>query len=175
LVVRLSKFPNIRISCLKRIRDVAVEWNATHVVSLLDPDIQVEDIPKFREGVEHQCLFFYDEDDPPEGSDLLGHPESVLTYLHAGPLRDQSSRLIIHCHGGASRSPALCALASSFRVLGVFVTGMLRPRCSQRPSSAVVSWSRDGLLSRFAMSLRRAAALAPVGWYLMIPDRVRLI
>jgi predicted protein tyrosine phosphatase len=103
----LSKLPNFRISCLKRVRDVSVDWNATHVVSLLDPDIQVEDIPKFPDGVEHRCFFFYDEDDSPDGSEFGSHLESVLGYLHAGPLRDASNRLVVHCHAGASRSPAL--------------------------------------------------------------------
>lgn len=103
----MVELPEIRISSLKRVAEECRQWRATHVVSLLDPDIQAENLPMLSRHVNHDRFFFYDEDESSGGRQLEVRLESILTCLWKDALRQRSNRLIIHCHAGASRSPAL--------------------------------------------------------------------
>lgn len=102
---------NFRVSCLPRASAVAEEWRATHVVSLIDPELPDHLVPVIGRG-EHIVARLRDQ----ETAALTGHfPDLVVSLFEtvrpAVELPD--ARILIHCHAGVSRSTAfaLCLLA----------------------------------------------------------------
>jgi len=95
---------HFRVSCLPRAEDVAREWGATHVVSLLDPGIADEHVPLIR-SAEHVVARLRDQ----ENMGDTGHFPDLVTSLFETvrpAVEGRNARILIHCHAGISRSTA---------------------------------------------------------------------
>ncbi len=100
---------NIMISNLFNINVDSKAFNPSHIVSILDPKIKKEYIPRFSDKITLLQLFFYDEDD------LVFQQEPIEVYIKEiiNFLSDfinfdsEDKRLLVHCHAGASRSTAI--------------------------------------------------------------------
>lgn len=102
---------NFRVGCLPRAREVAEEWRATHVVSLIDPELPDHLVPVIGRG-EHIVARLRDQ----ETAAFTAHfPDVVVSLFEtvrpAVELPD--SRILVHCHAGVSRSTAFafCLMA----------------------------------------------------------------
>ncbi|MFD2342331.1 protein-tyrosine phosphatase family protein [Sinorhizobium terangae] len=94
----------VKVSCLWRAAEVAREWRASHVLSLLDPELPETDVPSIAD-VAHRVVRMRDQ----ENAGATQHfPDLVLDVFEAmRPVADdQSSRILVHCHAGVSRSTA---------------------------------------------------------------------
>ncbi len=94
----------IKVSCLWRAAEAAREWGASHVLSLLDPELPEADVPII-EGVSHRVVRLRDQ----ENAGATQHfPDLVQEVFEAmRPVAgDRSSRVLVHCHAGVSRSTA---------------------------------------------------------------------
>lgn len=94
-------------------RDIATN-NPTHVLSIMDPGINIKYIPRINNSIKHIKYFFFDEDE------LHLQKEPVEEYLNKiidliedinRKQGNEASTLMIHCHAGASRSPAIAYIA----------------------------------------------------------------
>jgi predicted protein tyrosine phosphatase len=110
-----TDLPTLRVSCLARVSGVAAEWAATHVVSLLNPGTAAEELPRFATALQHRSFFFLDAENPEDPAEFRRNIHEVLDHTLPIPAQP-GSRLIVHCHAGASRSTALCyvLLAQAF-------------------------------------------------------------
>jgi predicted protein tyrosine phosphatase len=93
-----------RVSCLPRAADVASEWRATHVVSLLDPGIAQEHVPVIR-GAEHVVARLRDQENLVSTGHFPDLVESLFETMRPA-VEDSQSRILVHCHAGISRSTA---------------------------------------------------------------------
>ncbi|WOS61669.1 dual specificity protein phosphatase family protein [Sinorhizobium fredii] len=94
----------IKVSCLWRAAEAAREWRASHVLSLLDPELPETDVPIIG-GVNHRVARLRDQ----ENAGATQHfPDLVREIFEAmRPVADdRSSRVLVHCHAGVSRSTA---------------------------------------------------------------------
>lgn len=97
----------LQISCLYRVEALAKAWPATHVISLLDPDISEQAIPKLTAHVEaHHVIRIFDQERAEATHHFDAVISGVLNTLQA-ILEGPANRLIIHCHAGVSRSTAI--------------------------------------------------------------------
>ncbi len=95
---------SIRVSCLARVEELARDWGASHVISLVDPELPDNLLPSIP-GREHIVARLRDQ----ENADETKHFPEVLIRLFetVRPLaEDRSARVLIHCHMGVSRSTA---------------------------------------------------------------------
>jgi len=99
----------LKVSCLARAATVAEQWKPTKVISLLDPCLAADKIPSFP-AASHSVFLFFDQESIPAtahlgqiGRELRSELEDVYV--------DDRSRLLIHCHAGASRSTAAALIA----------------------------------------------------------------
>ncbi|MBB1250469.1 dual specificity protein phosphatase family protein [Rhizobium sp. G21] len=93
-----------KVSCLPRATEVAREWRATHVISLLDPGIADEHVPRIS-GAEHVVARLRDQENMLE----TGHfPDLVVSLFETvRPAAERhDARILVHCHAGISRSTA---------------------------------------------------------------------
>ena len=102
----------IYVSRLAVARDVAQMLHPSHVLSLLDPDMR-ELVPRFEGSAKRFELFFYDQERADVAAvvgdatrNLIGIFRQIQHESSATPIR-----LLIHCHAGASRSPAAAYIA----------------------------------------------------------------
>ncbi|MBD9373271.1 dual specificity protein phosphatase family protein [Rhizobium sp. ARZ01] len=95
----------IRVSCLPRAAQVAQEWEATHVVSLLDPELDDCHVPVIGTAT-HHVLRVRDQEDPGATNHFPDLIASLFETLR--PIADlDDSRILVHCHAGVSRSTAM--------------------------------------------------------------------
>ncbi|WP_331371771.1 protein tyrosine phosphatase [Sinorhizobium chiapasense] len=94
----------VKVSCLLRAAEVAREWRASHVLSLLDPELPDADVPVIAD-VAHRIVRMRDQEN-------VGATRHFPDLVHDvfGAMRrvsdDRSSRILVHCHAGVSRSTA---------------------------------------------------------------------
>ena len=94
----------VRVTCLRDAAVVAGDWSATHVVSLLDPELAEEHVPRIS-GATHHIVRLRDQ----ETALATGHfPETITAFfdLVLPAVEQQDSRILVHCHAGVSRSTA---------------------------------------------------------------------
>lgn len=103
----------VRISCLPRVAAVALDWQPSHVVSLIDPDLGAASRPRFAAPVAHDVFTFFDQENPDERPAVLALCEAVVDRLQAICAAEAPARLLVHCHAGASRSTAAGYVALS--------------------------------------------------------------
>ncbi|WP_026617924.1 protein-tyrosine phosphatase family protein [Ensifer aridi] len=101
----------VKVSCLYRAAEAAREWRASHVLSLLDPELSDDDVPVIIDA-NHRVVRIRDQ----ENAVATPHfPDLVLeTFEALRPVADdRSSRILVHCHAGVSRSTAFayCLIA----------------------------------------------------------------
>jgi len=106
----------LRISSLSQALLLSEKW-ATHVVSLLDPE-HIAPIPQTSQEIQLCRQFFHDitpdELHDPSWQQLAITPvlvsrtqiEQILAFTQA---LKRGDRLLIHCHAGVSRSPAIAS------------------------------------------------------------------
>jgi predicted protein tyrosine phosphatase len=93
-----------RVSCLPRAAAVAREWRATHVVSLVDPELPDNLMPVIEAG-EHIVARLRDQ----ETLTVTEHFPSIVVSLFntvCPAVEQNGSRILVHCHAGVSRSTA---------------------------------------------------------------------
>ncbi|MBU2713097.1 dual specificity protein phosphatase family protein [Zooshikella harenae] len=97
----------LKVTCLKKAEKLAKTWSATHVISLLDPDLSQMLIPNLSGIVkEHYIIKIFDQ----ERKDVTQHFDKIINELIENVeliVSDPDHRLLIHCHAGVSRSTAL--------------------------------------------------------------------
>lgn len=99
----------LTVSCLARAATVAEQWKPTKVISLLDPGLAADKIPSFP-SASHSIFLFFDQ----ESVEATAHLRQIGRRLHSeieSVYSEQHSRLLIHCHAGASRSTAAALIA----------------------------------------------------------------
>jgi predicted protein tyrosine phosphatase len=94
----------IKVSCLRDVIVVAREWRASHVISLVDPTLSVADIPSLRMCAHHVFQFF-DHENPETTAHFDTLAGEIVSRIES-VVKAADSRLLLHCHAGASRSPA---------------------------------------------------------------------
>ena len=102
----------VKISNLFRINEDYKLFNPTHIISIIDPRIAKEHIPTFLEQINLLQLYFYDDDDlslqeEPIIDYIIKIVQFLDTYIR---LSNAKKSIMIHCHAGASRSPAILYL-----------------------------------------------------------------
>jgi predicted protein tyrosine phosphatase len=101
----------VKVSCLWRATETAREWRASHVLSLLDPELPDTDVPLIADA-NHRVVRMRDQ----ENALATQHfPDLVIeTFEALRPVADdRASRILVHCHAGVSRSTAFayCLIA----------------------------------------------------------------
>ncbi len=102
-----------RVSCLPRAADVARDWRASHVISLLDPELPDHLLPEISCS-EHVIARLRDQ----ENSEDTSHFPGIVTSLFetVRPVaEDRSARVLVHCHMGVSRSTAFAYAMIAYR------------------------------------------------------------
>lgn len=90
------------VSDLEHARTVAIDNGVTHIVSLLDPGHDVD----HGLNAEHFVMQFEDAmDAETSGAPTVKQVQIVLDWVRANT--NSQSRLLVHCHGGVSRSTAM--------------------------------------------------------------------
>jgi predicted protein tyrosine phosphatase len=94
----------VRVTCLRDAAMVTVDWQATHVVSLLDPELADEHVPSIV-GAKHHVVRLRDQENALATSHF---PDAVTAFFDVvlPAIEQQDSRLLVHCHAGVSRSTA---------------------------------------------------------------------
>lgn len=95
-----------RVTCLSKVNAVADEWNPNIVLSFLDPNISDVEQPVFSSHIIHKKYYFFDQESVAETLTLERSIIECLVTCKA--LLDNNNKILIHCHAGASRSPAMC-------------------------------------------------------------------
>lgn len=103
----------VRISCLPRVAAVALDWQPSHVVSLIDPDLAAASRPSFQAPIAHDVFTFFDQENPDQRPAFTALCETVVDRLQAICAMTDPFRLLVHCHAGASRSTAAGYIALS--------------------------------------------------------------
>lgn len=142
-----------RVSCLPRASDVADEWRATHVVSLIDPAIGPEHVPVIK-SAEHVVARLRDQ----ETAEFTTHFPDIIESLFETirpAIETPHSRILVHCHAGVSRSTAFCYAMIAHRAgrgmeneaFGAFLSIVNKPWPNRRIIEILDrSWGRDGAL-----------------------------
>jgi predicted protein tyrosine phosphatase len=99
----------VKVSALFRVHEDHAAYGPTHVVSMLDPRIEPWRVPTFPGTPSVLQLFFYDDDELELQTEPLDAClGTILAFLKEFiDLPRQDKRLLVHCHAGASRSPAV--------------------------------------------------------------------
>ncbi len=101
----LATVPHVlRVSCLRDAAKVAGEWRATHVVSLLDPELADELVPRIG-GVTHHVSRLRDQENALSTEHFPAAIIALFEDLHER-MDTETSRILVHCHAGVSRSTA---------------------------------------------------------------------
>ncbi len=103
----------VRISCLPRVAAVALDWQPSHVVSLIDPDLAAGSRPSFLAPIAHDVFTFFDQENPDHRPAFVALCETVVDRLRVICASSDPLRLLVHCHAGASRSTAAGYVALS--------------------------------------------------------------
>ncbi len=86
----------------------------THVLSLLDPDRGAVDLASLGVTAKHRVLRFHDHlvADRPNGF-MVEHLREILAFVDEAIAHSKTAagRLLVHCHFGQSRSPAIAYIA----------------------------------------------------------------
>lgn len=111
----------IYVSRLAVAREVARILGPSHIISLLDPDMR-DRVPSFEAPAKRFELFFYDQERADVAAIVGEATRELVTILRQiqGDSRCMPVRVLIHCHAGASRSPAAAYIALA----------LLRPQAS---------------------------------------------
>jgi predicted protein tyrosine phosphatase len=142
-----------RVSCLPHAAEVAADWNATHVVSLLDPAIADEHVPVIR-NAEHIVARLRDQEDPNETTHFPELVESLFETIRPA-VETPHSRILVHCHAGISRSTAFAyaMIAHSAgpgleeQAFGALMSIVNKPWPNRRIIEILDNrWRRDGAL-----------------------------
>ena len=142
-----------RVSCLPRAADVAAEWRATHVISLLDPGISDEHVPLIR-GAEHVVARLRDQENLLETGHFPDIVESLFETVRPA-IENRSSRILVHCHAGISRSTAFTYAMIAHRAgpgleeqaFGAFLSIVNKPWPNRRIIEILDErWGRGGAL-----------------------------
>ena len=104
----------LKISNLKEARHLSVQW-ATHMISLLDPDIKDYDFIKLPIiSAERNLRRYYFDDITPNSFWCEYYPnakfvtaEQIQDLLEFTTVLNSTDRLLVHCHAGISRSTAV--------------------------------------------------------------------
>jgi predicted protein tyrosine phosphatase len=143
---------HIRVSCLARASEAAQEFQPSHVVSLLDPDMR-DKLPAFDARVERTALFFFDQERPDAAKPVADATRRLVEWVIRllDVPRREDPRVLFHCHAGASRSPAAAyiALAAWYRDTeeNELFDRLLRITRKPWPNARMVT-TADGLLGR---------------------------
>ncbi|WP_440683467.1 hypothetical protein [Cysteiniphilum halobium] len=101
---------SVKVSNLFNIeRDVDI-YSPTYVISMLDPLIDKQYIPAFSNIDRDKVLqlFFFDDDSELQTTPVIDKTQTILSFLSAIIKNGVSPfKLLVHCHAGASRSPAV--------------------------------------------------------------------
>lgn len=105
----------LMVSCLPLATSTSTQWQATHALSLLDPCLPEASIPVFT-GTRHLVLRQYDQENEAATQHFAAYVSEGLDFIRDAFLDRANSRLLVHCHAGASRSTAfalgaICLLA----------------------------------------------------------------
>ncbi|MBD9593877.1 dual specificity protein phosphatase family protein [Ensifer sp. ENS07] len=94
----------VKVSCLWRAADAARDWRASHVLSLLDPELPDANVPVIADA-SHRVVRMRDQENPTATQHF---PDLVLEVFEAmRPAAEHAeSRILVHCHAGVSRSTA---------------------------------------------------------------------
>lgn len=104
----------IKISNLFRIKKDVTDFSPDFIVSILDPDIEKEKIPTFGDGSNILQLFFYDDDDlEKQEAPVLNYLTLMVDFFNFIVKTKKDAKVLIHCHAGASRSPAAAYIFNS--------------------------------------------------------------
>jgi predicted protein tyrosine phosphatase len=102
------------VTCLSRVLDTARAGAATHVVSFLDPSLPNDSHPDLsRFACVHRKFVFYDLESGPTMDAMRANVGNFLDFLTSVP-NVETTRMLFHCHAGASRSPAACYIALAY-------------------------------------------------------------
>ncbi|AVR98921.1 dual specificity protein phosphatase family protein [Pseudoduganella armeniaca] len=101
----------IKVTSLKRLKQAVVEYAPTHVVSVLDPDFSARHDLPFDPTIDVLRLAFYDDDDLAHQTVPVEHYVRQIADFLQQARSTPASRLLVHCHAGASRSPAIAYMA----------------------------------------------------------------
>jgi predicted protein tyrosine phosphatase len=142
-----------RVSCLPRAAEVAVQWHATHVISLLDPGIGDEHVPVIR-GAEHVVARLRDQENLLDTGHFPDLVESLFETIRPA-VESPRSRILVHCHAGVSRSTAFAYAMIAHRAgpgleeqaFGAFLSIVNKPWPNRRIIEILDErWGRDGAL-----------------------------
>ena len=98
---------SVKISNLLRLEDDLRGYKPTHVLSMLAPDVLGSRVPVFDSNVSVCQLFFYDDDDLDKQKEpVMSFVDQIIKFFGLILKSRSEFRLLIHCHAGASRSPA---------------------------------------------------------------------
>ncbi len=93
-----------RVSCLPKALETAANWQASHVISLIDPELADHHVPVIAKG-EHLVVRLRDQ----EKADATNHFPDIIVNLFETirpAIDNPGSKILVHCHAGASRSTA---------------------------------------------------------------------
>ena len=142
-----------RVSCLPRAAEVAEQWRATHVISLIDPGIADEHVPIIR-NAEHVVARLRDQENLAETSHFPELVESLFETVRPA-IESPRSRILVHCHAGISRSTAFAYAMIAHRAgpgleeqaFGALMSIVNKPWPNRRIIEILdTCWDRNGAL-----------------------------
>lgn len=160
-----------RVSCLPKAAEIAEEWGATHVVSLIDPAIVQEHVPQIR-SAEHIVARLRDQ----ETAEFTGHFPEIIESLFETirpAIESPHSRILVHCHAGVSRSTAFCYAMIAHRAgrgmeneaFGAFLSIVNKPWPNRRIIEILDrKWERDGALLKPLDAMRERYPRRILAW-----------
>lgn len=146
------------VSALARLRDDVERLQPTHVLSLLDPELRRVTLGEGALAEEHHTFLFRDVVRPEEPGgcsptqllELLTLLQRIVSLAATRPVR-----LLVHCHQGQSRSPALAYAALALH-LG---PGREREAWKAMRAAAPNCWPNGLLVAAADEQLGRGGAL----------------
>jgi predicted protein tyrosine phosphatase len=127
--------PTIAICGLSEAAKRIVEFEPSAVISLVDPGVAIE-----RVGDRHLVLFF--EDVESRSANFPPRVEHVQSIIEFAAKLTPADRVLIHCHGGVSRSSAAAMI-----IRAVFTNGVRGDWTDYSP----------GLIAEWLLSIRTIA------------------
>lgn len=112
----------LRVAGLHTLKQEMEQFQPTHVVSLVNPDLPDDAFRPWIDGVDHLVRRFYDvhrEEGYRVSQDAEGPTTEdvteVINFIRATLTSKRPVRLLTHCHAGASRSTATAYIALALR------------------------------------------------------------